>query len=114
MMLSYVIMNAKKIIVFKTENNKEPYTEWIKGFKDIKTKLRILDRINRLEVFGHYGDYRTLGDISELKLHFGAGYRVYFGEIENTIILLCGGDKSKQQKDIEKVKEYWRLYNENL
>ena len=50
-------------------------------------------------------------DVSELKVHFGPGYRVYFGEDGNKIILLCGGDKSTQAADIRKAKEYWRDYN---
>ena len=65
--------------------------------------------MDRVEV-GNYGDYKPLGDgVYELKLHFGSGYRVYFAEYDNIIvILLCGGDKSTQSKDIEIAKTYWK------
>ena len=65
--------------------------------------------MDRVEV-GNYGDYKPLGDgVYELKLHFGSGYRVYFAEYDDIIvILLCGGDKSTQSKDIEIAKTYWK------
>ena len=65
-------------------------------------------------VLGNFGDYRTVGGgVFELRIHFGAGYRVYFGEIDNTIVLLlCGGDKSSQTRDIERAKNYWLEYKD--
>ncbi len=63
------------------------------------------------------GDCQSAGNgIFELRIHFGAGYRVYFGQIGNTIILLlCGGDNSSQRQDIERAKTYWLEYKrENL
>lgn len=65
--------------------------------------------MDRVEI-GNYGDYKPLGDgVYELKLHFGSGYRVYFAEDGDIIvILLCGGDKSSQSKDIEVAKAYWK------
>lgn len=54
-------------------------------------------------------NYTTLKGVFELKLQFGPGYRIYFAEFENiTVILLCGGDKSTQHKDIKKAREYWQ------
>ena len=60
----------------------------------------------------HYGDYRSLKDgVFELRLVFGPGYRVYFGEDGDTIVvLLCGGDKSSQVQDIKRAKAYWKEY----
>ena len=53
------------------------------------------------------------GGVFELRLHFGPGHRIYFGQIENTLVLLlCGGDKKSQQRDIETAKTYWREYKE--
>lgn len=70
---------------------------------------RIRRRLDRVEM-SHYGDYKPLGDgICELKLDFGPGYRIYFAEKDDVIIiLLCGGDKSSQVKDIHTAKIYWR------
>jgi len=67
--------------------------------------------LDRLEL-DDLGDTKPVGEgIYELRIHFGAGYRIYFAKIENTIIvLLGGGDKSKQQQDIEKTKQLWRKY----
>ena len=58
---------------------------------------------------GNFGDYRSVGEgVFELRFHFGAGYRIYFGEVDNTIVLLlCGGDKSSQARDIDRAKAYW-------
>lgn len=73
---------------------------------------RILSRIDRVR-HGNYGDYKRFHGIIELKFHFGKGYRVYFGEDGNTIVvLLIGGDKSTQEKDIQEAISYWEDYNE--
>jgi len=107
----------KQVIVYAKENSKEPFTEWLYGLRDIMGRKRILSRVSRLQQ-GNYGDCESVGDgVNELRLFFGAGYRVYFGEKDNQIVvLLCGGDKSTQSKDIEQAKSYWKEYltNENL
>lgn len=74
---------------------------------------RILERFERLEE-GNYGDFKTIdNEIKELRFKFGSGYRIYFHETNNTIILLiCGGDKSTQTKDINKAKEYLNIWRE--
>lgn len=110
-------MAMKKIIkVYRAENGKEPYTDWIRGLdrKNTRIAYRIRDRLHRIEQSGNFGDCKALGDgVNELRFMFGSGYRVYFGEEDNVIVLLlCGGDKSTQAKDIEKAKEYWRHYHE--
>jgi len=68
-------------------------------------------RIARVEV-GNSGNCGSVGDgVFELKFHFGPGYRVYFGEMDDTIIILLnGGAKKSQKKDIKKAKEYWKEY----
>jgi putative addiction module killer protein len=79
--------------------------------RDSKTRRRILKRLERLQQ-GNYGDVEPIGKgLSELRLHFGAGYRIYFGEDGNNIVvILCGGDKDSQDRDIENAKVYWQEY----
>ena len=82
------------------------FAKWLLKLKDIKAKVAILRRINRIRQ-GNFGDTKGVGDnISELRITVGAGYRVYYTKRENKIvILLVGGDKSTQSKDIKKAKE---------
>jgi putative addiction module killer protein len=111
------LAKPSRVIVFADKDGKEPFTEWLYGLKDVMGRKRILIRITRLEQ-GNFGDCESVGEgISELIMFFGAGYRVYFGEdAENIVVLLCGGDKGSQQKDIKKAQAYWREYltNEKL
>ncbi len=100
--------NQRILRNYRTPAGKLPFVEWLKNIKDPTTRHRIRRRLDKLEL-GHYGDYRPLGDgICELKLDFGPGYRIYFAEKDDVIvILLCGGDKSSQEKDIKTAKMYW-------
>jgi len=80
------------------------YKKWISGLRDSRARYRILTRIKRLEE-GNPGDSRFLGDISEMRIDYGPGYRVYYKDTgEEIIILLCGGDKRTQQADIAEAK----------
>ncbi len=83
----------------------EYFRVWIKNINDKKTQAIINARIRRIS-HGLFGDCRNLGDgISELKIDYGPGFRVYFTIVNNEIvILLCGGDKSTQSKNIEEAK----------
>ena len=102
---------AKQVIVYAKENGKEPFTEWLYNLSDVMGRKRILARVSRLQQ-GNYGDYQPVGEgVNELRLFFGYGYRVYFGEHNNhVVVLLCGGDKESQSNDIEQAKAYWREY----
>jgi putative addiction module killer protein len=88
-----------------------PYREWFDSFKDKTTKARIRIRIDRVQG-GNFGKHRVLGGgFIELKEDFGPGYRIYLGQdSEELIILLCGGDKSSQKKDIQLAQDYWQDY----
>ena len=102
----------KTIITYKTKDNKEPFTDWIYSLKDKVSQKRILVRLRRVEQ-GNYGDYKRFSGILELRFDFGKGYRVYCGEDgHNLVILLIGGSKSTQRKDIKKALEYWEEYHE--
>ena len=86
------------------------FDKWIKKLNDLRAKAKILFRLQKLENDEHFGNCEPVGDgIRELKINYSKGYRVYFKEIEGKIIiLLVGGDKSTQQKDIDKAKEIWK------
>lgn len=89
------------------------FDKWLKRLKDLKAKAKILFRIQKLENDEHFGDCKTVGDgIKEMRINFAKGYRIYFKEKDRRIIvLLLGGDKSTQQKDIKKAKEIWKNLN---
>ena len=90
---------------------KEPFSDWLSGL-DSTVRGRIRSRLDRLEQQGHYGDYKSVGDsVYELRFFFGSGYRIYFAEDGDTIVLLLsGGDKNSQDKDILQAKTYWKRY----
>ncbi len=89
---------------FDSIKNEVTFKKWLnKQEKDIRLLIR--KRINRLSE-GNYGDYKSISN-GILELRFKQGFRIYFTEVNNTIILLfCGGNKSSQKKDIERAKEY--------
>ena len=93
------------VVIQKTSE----FDKWIRKLKDIRAKSKKLFRIQKLEIDEHFGDCKPVGDgIREMKINYAKGYRVYLKEKNNKIvILLIGGDKSTQQKDIEKAKNIW-------
>ena len=82
------------------------FDKWLTKLKDRLAKARILVRIKKVEN-GNLGEYRSVGrGVSELKINYGPGYRLYFTRKGDTVIwLLCGGDKSSQQRDIKRAQE---------
>lgn len=86
------------------------FDKWLRKLKDLRAKAKIIFRIQKIENDEHFGDCKPVGDgISELRINYAKGYRVYFKEQDGKIILLlAGGDKSTQQQDIKKAKEIWR------
>ena len=100
--------------MIRTEKTAE-FDKWIRKLKDIRAKAKILFRIQKLETDEHFGDCKPVGDgISEMRINYAKGYRLYFKEKEDKIIiLLIGGEKSSQRKDIKKAQEIWnKLKNE--
>src|SRR5574344_348308 len=107
-------MNKFDIEIYRTQDGKEPFYIWYKSIKDKKTKIRIDKRIDRI-IEGNFGDYKIITEnLFELRLTFGSGYRIYY-TIENNkiVLLLVGGEKSSQVKDIQKAKSYLKEYKEN-
>lgn len=90
------------------------FDKWFRKLNDTRAKAKILFRLQKLENEEYFGDCEPVGDgIRELKINYAKGYRVYFKEFEGKIIiLLIGGDKSTQKKDIEKAKEIWKKIKE--
>ena len=94
------------IEVYSTENGKEPFNEWLASLKDKKIKTTLFMRIQRLRQ-GNFGDFKCFDGIYELRIDYGPGFRIYCSKIENRLILLLGGgDKSTQDRDIKKCKLY--------
>jgi putative addiction module killer protein len=92
----------------------DTFSKWLLKLKDIQGKVSVLRRIDRVKS-GNFGDHKPVGDgVSELRITIGAGYRVYYTQKEEEIvILLIGGDKSTQSKDIAKAKQLKQeLYHE--
>lgn len=87
------------------------FREWLQAIHDIKTQYVIDARLTRI-ANGNLGDCEAVGDgVMEFRIHFGPGYRIYFGqEGKNIVILLIGGDKKSQRKDIVTAKTLWREY----
>jgi len=85
----------------------DEFDKWLRKLKDIRAKAIILFRIQKVENLGQLGNCESVGQgIREIKIDYAKGYRVYFKELDGKIIiLLAGGDKSSQQKDIVKAKE---------
>lgn len=96
---------------YRTAAGDEPVTVWLSELSDRQARARILVRLERLEI-GNFGDCKFLRDgVSELRVDWGPGYRVYFGRDGRTVIvLLCGGDKRKQNADIKRAVELWQEY----
>jgi len=102
-------MEKIRINVYE-ENGKSPFQIWLRNL-DETTHTRIIERLTRIEN-GNFGDHKFLEEGGwELRFNFGSGYRIYYGQKNNMIILLSGGDKNSQKEDIEKAKKYWTKYS---
>lgn len=105
-------VTPREILIFETSDGRVPFRDWMNRIKDQPIYERIMSRLERVEE-GNFGEHRSVGEgVSELVINFGPGYRVYYGlDGINIVILLTGGSKATQRKDIESAKEYWRQYN---
>ena len=101
----------RELLNYVTEEGRCPFEDWLNGLRDVNGRAIVRKRLNRIRV-GNLGNTRSLGEgVWELKIDFGPGYRVYFGEDgPRLVILLVGGDKGSQDRDIVKAKEYWKDY----
>ena len=106
-------VRPRKVIYYADSEGREPFVDWLEGlapgFQD-----RIFKRLQRVQL-GNLGDHKHVGSgILELRLHFGKGYRIYFGQDGlGTVVLLCAGAKHTQNRDIEKARMNWEEYLTN-
>ena len=96
---------------YVTSDGRSPFDTWLRGLRDVQARARIRVRLDRVRL-GNLGDYRTVGGgVFELRLAYGPGYRLYFAiEDRATLVLLTGGTKSTQQRDIDRAKTCWADY----
>jgi len=101
----------REIERYVTADGQIPFDNWFDSIRVSKTQTIISKRLDRVRM-GNLGDYRSVGGgVFELRIDYGRGYCIYFGQVGTTIVvLLCGGDKSTQIKDIRQAQEYWRDY----
>ncbi len=103
--------SAIEVFEYQTEDKRSPYRDWLASLRDREARVRVRARINRVRV-GNFGDSRTVGGgVNELRIDYGPGYRIYFGrEGSAVVLLLCGGDKRTQSRDIAQAQVYWAEY----
>ena len=96
------------LLRYQREDGREPFTDWLSGVRDKIAAARIRVRLRQVEA-GNFGDSEAVGDgVIELRVHVGAGYRVYCGRHGKTVvILLCGSDKNTQSRDIKRARDLW-------
>lgn len=101
----------RPIKLFRASDGHVPYLRWFEGLSDDRARQKIQARMARVRL-GNLGHCRSVGNgVQELKIDYGPGYRVYFGQDgQSLIILLCGGDKSTQKRDIRSATAYWAAY----
>jgi putative addiction module killer protein len=96
---------------YQTVSGTAPLVDWLQGLQDRQARTRIEARLARVAT-GNLGDVKPVGEgVMELRIDWGPGYRVYFSRSGQVIVLLlCGGDKRTQQKDIQRAKDYFKDY----
>ncbi len=101
-----------KIIDYLTADGRDPVKEWLSSLSDRRTRARVLARLQRMAA-GNFGDCKALANgVWELRIDHGPGYRIYYARAgEKLLLLLAGGDKSKQHTDINIAIAYWKDWN---
>jgi putative addiction module killer protein len=103
-----------EVLILANDDGREPFIDWLHGLRDQRAVARISARIERLHQ-GLFGDTKSLGrGVYELRVDYGPGYRVYFGrEADTVVLLLCGGDKRTQRRDIEQAMQWWERWKKH-
>ena len=110
-----MIETPYRLEYYLDDNDKAPFLGWLYSLRDKVAVYRIRARLDRVEL-GNFGTAKPVGEgVSELKIDHGPGYRVYYAlNGKSVVLLLIGGDKSTQHKDIETAKAYWKRQKEEL
>jgi len=100
-----------EILHYLTASGDDPYQLWLDALKDVKARVAIQRRVDRVE-HGNFGDHKFCQDgVWELRIDFGPGYRVYYAqERKSVVLLLCGGSERNQSADIKDAVRYWHDY----
>ena len=103
-----MLVAPKEVVVFRAKDGQVPFEDWLDDLNDKRAVARVLARLARVRQ-GDLGDCKSVGEgVSELRVDYGPGYRVYLGQKGRTlVVLLCGGDKRTQDRDIRLAKQYW-------
>jgi putative addiction module killer protein len=98
-----------EIDYYATSDGRKPFKDWLESLRDVQGRAKVRVRLDRARL-GNLGDNRSVGEgVHELRIDYGPGYRVYFGlEGSRLVLLLLGGDKSSQSKDIARAREFWK------
>ena len=104
-------VTPREVVAFRTREGRVPFGDWLDDLDDKRAVARVLARLARVRQ-GNFGDCKPVGGgVSELRVDYGPGYRVYFGQHRRTlVVLLCGGDKRTQDRDIRLAKQFWQEY----
>lgn len=97
-----------KIFRYRCDDGYEPFSEWLNNLRDKAAQARIRIRLRQIQS-GNFGDAKSVGSgVNELRIHLGAGYRIYYGHFgASIVILLCGGNKNSQVVNIKQAKLLW-------
>ena len=97
---------------YRTGDGRDIVHDWLSRMKDAKALSAIVRRLDRITQHGNFGDHKPCREgVWELRIDIGPGYRVYYGQDgEEIVLLLCGGDKGTQDKDISNAVRYWKDY----
>jgi putative addiction module killer protein len=104
----------KEVVAFRAPEGQVPFEEWLDDLDDKRAVARILARLARVRQ-GNLVDCKPVGEgVSELRVDCGPGYRVYFGQNGRTlVVLLCGGDKRSQDRDVRLAKQFWQEFKQS-
>ena len=111
--LQFKKLVEREIRKLELDNGRVPFEDWFESLRDLKLQAAVDSRLARIRA-GNFGDHKSVGaEVFELRIHKGPGLRVYYGKQgEEVVILLGGGDKGTQARDISRAKQMWRQWLE--